>query len=906
MADGGYDVADYRAIDPLVRRPRRGRGADRARRSSSASARSSTSCRTTSPTSTRGSRRRWPPARAHPSGSGSGSATAAARTASWPPNGWESEFGGPAWSRVSGADGTPEQWYLHLFAPGQPDLNWGHPDVRARARGDPALLVRPRRRRHPDRLGRPARQGPGRCPRSRRDHEPGRPPVRRPRRAAGASTAPGGGSPTRYGPDRVLIGEVWLPDAERFARYLRPDVLHTAFNFDFLACAVGRRPRCARSIEQHARGARPGRRAGHLGAVQPRRDPAGHPLRPRGHLVRLREQAVRHADRPASSATAGPGRRRCSPWRCPGASTSTRARSSACRRSRTSRVDRIEDPMHARSGGVDPGRDGCRVPLPWSGDAPPYGFSAGHAAVEPWLPQPADWARADRRRPRPATRTRCSRSTARRCGCAASDPDLGDGPLTWLDLGADVIGVPPRRRLRLASPTSRAADRPAGRRATWLASAPVEGGGCPPDTTAWLRARRLSQPGPTPRTTTTHRQTTKEQPMRIHRRRGLDRAGDHRLARLRLRARGRLRQRRRRRQRAADGKVDHHRRGLAARRRAGHHRRGQEAGQAVHEGQPRHHRGARWSGSGTPRRSPTQLAGGTAADDVPGARSPTPRGSSSASRSPTSPSTSRRCRTPTKFNPSVLAAAQGTDGKIYGLPTDVYGVGPALQPRPVRAGRARPRLAADHLGRGARGRQGDPRRDRPGRLRPDEHRQHRRLDADHARPTRSAAGWSPSDGTDGHASTTTAPRRACRCCTTCAGGRLDGQEHQLRVGHASTRRSPPARSACTCPARTSTTRWSRPTRSTRTSYGLAVLPLSRQRRRRRARRRLRRRGQRQGVRRRSRRPRCKWIDFYRDDEELRPGRRRGRRRGRSTRATSRSARRRCRSSTRPRWRRAGR
>ena len=39
-----------------------------------------------------------------------------------------------------------------------------------------------------------------------------------------------------YEEPRVLVGEVWLPDAERFARYLRPDELHTAFNFDFLAC----------------------------------------------------------------------------------------------------------------------------------------------------------------------------------------------------------------------------------------------------------------------------------------------------------------------------------------------------------------------------------------------------------------------------------------------------------------------------------------------------------------------------------------------------------------------------------------------------------------------------------------------------------------------------------------------
>jgi alpha-glucosidase len=48
--------------------------------------------------------------------------------------------------------------------------------------------------------------------------------------------------------------------------------------------------------------------------------------------------------------------------------------------------------MHFRSGGVDPGRDGCRVPLPWSGYAPPFGFSPAGAAAEPWLPQPLRWA----------------------------------------------------------------------------------------------------------------------------------------------------------------------------------------------------------------------------------------------------------------------------------------------------------------------------------------------------------------------------------------------------------------------------------------------------------------------------------------------------------------------------------
>ena len=46
-----------------------------------------------------------------------------------PPNNWPSSFGGSAWTRVTEADGRPGQWYLHLFDAGQPDWNWRDPDV---------------------------------------------------------------------------------------------------------------------------------------------------------------------------------------------------------------------------------------------------------------------------------------------------------------------------------------------------------------------------------------------------------------------------------------------------------------------------------------------------------------------------------------------------------------------------------------------------------------------------------------------------------------------------------------------------------------------------------------------------------------------------------------------------------
>ena len=55
-------------------------------------------------------------------------------------------------------------------------------------------------------------------------------------------------------------------------------------------------------------------------------------------------------------------------------------------------LDEIQDPMHARSGGIDPGRDGCRVPLPWGGDAAAVRLQPGRRPSRPWLTQPAHWA----------------------------------------------------------------------------------------------------------------------------------------------------------------------------------------------------------------------------------------------------------------------------------------------------------------------------------------------------------------------------------------------------------------------------------------------------------------------------------------------------------------------------------
>ena len=195
-----------------------------------------------------------------------------------------------------------------------------------------------------------------------------------------------------YEPPRVLIGEIWLPDRERFARYLRPDELHTAFNFDFLACPwepAALRQCIVATLDAHAPVGAPPTwvLSNHdVTRVVTRYGRADTSFSFSG-------QADGHPDRSRRSACAGPEPRRCWRWPCPARFYLYQGEELGLPEVEDLPVDRIQDPMHFQSGGVDPGRDGCRVPLPWSGSAPPFGFSSAGARHEPWLPQPDDWAR---------------------------------------------------------------------------------------------------------------------------------------------------------------------------------------------------------------------------------------------------------------------------------------------------------------------------------------------------------------------------------------------------------------------------------------------------------------------------------------------------------------------------------
>ncbi|MGH2933321.1 MAG: glycoside hydrolase family 13 protein, partial [Gaiellaceae bacterium] len=301
-----------------------------------------------------------------------------------PPNGWQSIFGGSAWTRT---DDDAGEWYLHLFAPEQPDLNWTHEDVWAEhedvlrfwfdrgaagVRIDSAALLM----KDPELGEERADAGPGEHPFTDRDalHD-----VYRRWRAVADS----------YDEPRMLVGEIWLPDADRLMRYLRPDELHTAFNFDFLGCPWDA-GRMRASID------------GALAAHVPVDAPATWVLsnhdvtRPVTRYGRADSSFAFESKRAGTPTDLSRGLRRARAaallaMALPGSLYVYQGEELGLPEVEDIPTERKQDPMWLRSGGVDPGRDGCRIPIPWSGAKPPYGFSEDGAA-RPWLDQPADWA----------------------------------------------------------------------------------------------------------------------------------------------------------------------------------------------------------------------------------------------------------------------------------------------------------------------------------------------------------------------------------------------------------------------------------------------------------------------------------------------------------------------------------
>ena len=426
QADGGYDVADYRQVDPLfgsladfdaMLREAHRRGlkviVDLVPNHTSDEHVWFREALAAVPGSTERERYIFRDGKDAIPGTGDGGRA---------PNNWKSVFGGPAWSRVTEADGSPGQWYLHLFDTKQPDLNWENPEVKEEMRsvlrfwlerGADGFRVDVahglvKEAGLPDWEGVAAMVEGTSVPR-RENHQPGDAPhahtdAEEPHRAVSPMYPP---SPffdqdgvhdiyrdwnrvlAEYGGDRMMVAEAWVEPAARLARYVRPDEMQQAFNFDFLlagwdaervaeaidaslAAAASVGAPCTWVLSNHDTV----RHSSRFGLKDPTTFPKGI-----GAGDEQPDAALGLARACAATLVA---------LALPGSAYLYQGEELGLPEHTTLPDAARQDPTFFRTHGAETGRDGCRVPLPWASEHPGFGFSGALSgeAPGPWLPQP--------------------------------------------------------------------------------------------------------------------------------------------------------------------------------------------------------------------------------------------------------------------------------------------------------------------------------------------------------------------------------------------------------------------------------------------------------------------------------------------------------------------------------------
>lgn len=316
-----------------------------------------------------------------------------------PPNNWQSHFGGSAWTRVIEPDGTAGQWYLHLFDTSQPDWNWDNPAVHAEFervlrfwldlglagfRVDVAhALVK--------KEGLPDWGG----------------------KANGKSMEgfPGYLAPMfgqegvhdifrswrkildEYPGERILCAEANVDPVERVADWVREDEMHQAFNFHYLNCQWGAAP--IRKVITDSLAS-----FDSVGApttwVLSNHDKVRHTTR-----MAMNNKIARHGDgigpddvQPDTKLGLTRGRASTLMMLAlPGGVYLYQGEELGLPDNTMIAPHFRQDPTFYRTEGERIGRDGCRVPLPWTEDHDSFGFSVTGQA---WLPQPLDWAEYSR------------------------------------------------------------------------------------------------------------------------------------------------------------------------------------------------------------------------------------------------------------------------------------------------------------------------------------------------------------------------------------------------------------------------------------------------------------------------------------------------------------------------------
>jgi len=323
-----------------------------------------------------------------------------------PPSDWVSHFGGSAWTRVP--DGPEEpgersdhqprrltgQYYLHLFAREQPDLNWDNREVRDdflhtlrfwSDRGVDGFRVDVAHALAKD-LSEPLRSKPeneGKLPLDGSDplydrnevHE-----IYREWREVFDS----------YDPPRTAVAEAWVP-AERQMLYARPTELGQAFNFDLLRAdfdATQYREvitECLVDAEKSGASST---------WVLSNHDVVRHASRyglPPG--TDLHAWLMTDGQEPALDWALGLRRARAASLlmlALPGSAYLYQGEELGLPEVADLPAAALQDPIWERTLNTTKGRDGCRVPLPWTSSGTSYGFGSGPS----WLPQPAGFAAA--------------------------------------------------------------------------------------------------------------------------------------------------------------------------------------------------------------------------------------------------------------------------------------------------------------------------------------------------------------------------------------------------------------------------------------------------------------------------------------------------------------------------------
>ena len=404
LADGGYDVDDYRNVDPLL-----GTLEDFDAMANALHAAGLKLIVDIVPNHSSDRHQWFREALASPKGSAARNRyifrDGLGEKGELPPSDWDSVFGGPAWERITEPDGSPGQWYMHIFAKEQPDFNWDNPEVREdflktlRFWSDRGVdgfridvahaLTKNLEETLPTKADLEA-QGEalyltGQHPYWDRDevHEI----YAEWRRVF-----------NEYNPPRTAVAEAWV-HTDRRARYASPEGLGQAFNFDLLQAdfdaAQFRKTIIKNLAEAEASGAS-------------------------STWVFSNHDVVRHATRyglPASEPSAGgdimagqAGKR----WLLAGGRQEDVDAELGLRRARAASLlmfalpgsaylyqgeelglqevgseipdSARQDPAFFRNKGVEIGRDGCRVPLPWTSAGSSFGFGPGGSH----LPQP-EW-----------------------------------------------------------------------------------------------------------------------------------------------------------------------------------------------------------------------------------------------------------------------------------------------------------------------------------------------------------------------------------------------------------------------------------------------------------------------------------------------------------------------------------